>query len=183
MCLVDQYVQWPVQFQHRGWPGSFLRRCMNCQFWRMYCKIISAKGGRTLQRTFDGGRMIVVVAGTLSLSVICQPARSMRTTPWAPGEMRRLISSRCIWMAWLHSFLARGEVRGRASHFRHFRTIPAFAGTSAGERGRVPQEFAHFRPIRCFRRSKAANQSTGLNCASDFVPTMRSGKLGLPNTS
>ena len=43
----------------------------------------------------EGSRMMVRFFGTLSLPVLCQPARSIRTTPWAVATLQ-LISSRCI---------------------------------------------------------------------------------------
>ena len=46
----------------------------------------------------EGSRMMVRFLGTLSLSVLCHPARSIRTTPWAFVATLQLISSRCICM-------------------------------------------------------------------------------------
>ena len=41
----------------------------------------------------EGSRMMVRFFGTLSLPVLCQPARSIRTTPWALAATLQLISS------------------------------------------------------------------------------------------
>ena len=56
----------------------------------------------------DGSRMMVRFLGTLSWSVLCHPARSIRTTPWALAATLQLISSRCICMA---AVLAKGSMR------------------------------------------------------------------------
>ena len=56
----------------------------------------------------EGSRMMVRFLGTLSLSVLCHPARSIRTTPWAFAATLQLISSRCICMA---RVLAKGSMR------------------------------------------------------------------------
>ena len=56
----------------------------------------------------EGSRMMVRFFGTLSLPVLCQPARSIRTTPWALAATLQLISSRCICIA---RVLAKGSMR------------------------------------------------------------------------
>lgn len=40
------------------------------------------------------------IPGTFSWPVVCQPARSINSTPWALRAMRLLIWSRCSCMAW-----------------------------------------------------------------------------------
>ena len=55
-----------------------------------------------------GNGSSVMLAGTLSLVVVCHPARSRMRTAWAFGATCDDISSRCHCMAWV---LQRGSTR------------------------------------------------------------------------
>ena len=71
---------------------------LDSQLSRMNCHTFStgfssgALGG-------NGSR--VMLDGAVSLLVVCHPARSRRSTAWAPGVTRDEISSRCHCMAWV----------------------------------------------------------------------------------
>ena len=56
----------------------------------------------------DGSRMMVRLFGTLSWSVLCHPAQSIRPTPCALSATLQLISPRCLYMA---AVLAKGSMR------------------------------------------------------------------------
>src|SRR5215204_2640786 len=79
------------------------------QFWRKYCQMFStglSSGAR------EGRKTRVMFFGTTRRPVVCQPARSRRSTAWAPRRTRLEISTRWSCIA---SLSGHGERRAGAA--------------------------------------------------------------------
>jgi hypothetical protein len=71
--------------------SQFSKTVFESQFWRRYCQTFStgfSSGAR------EGRKIGVMLSGTSSLLVMCDPALSSSRTAWAPAATLREISSR-----------------------------------------------------------------------------------------